>query len=358
MAMTGVDFIKQFERRIDKSYNDYYAPEVFEQFLTRALQLQITSKYRMLDEQRRYDEIRSLLVYKRQSTASNGRVMLQPIAVTAWNDVTGVITTAFPHNALVGEQITVNITGVSAVYNASVAVTAITEYTITVAAFTTGAFVKGSVTTLSSITDYMHLFAVTAAYEFSNVDEIQSVQCSPQNAFITLVKKSKLRNGDKITISGIVGSTSLNGDKYLNQVGTKRYQLYEDADVETPTVGNAKYVSGGVITSVRENACFPIKPDMADVQKIDVPSKYFPRYQMADNALIIEPKADLKYVKADYIKLPPFNINPLDNNVDLLLYYSEEFLQNFIDYAARLFALETKDPQSVSMDENQIVINQ
>lgn len=358
MAITGVDFTREFDRRVDKSYNDYYAPAVFKSFLRRSLQLSITEKYKNLDGQKRFDEIRSLLVYKKSIAATSGRILLQPMAVVAYDGVTGVITTAFPHNAQVGQSIAVNITGALGTFVANATVLSVTQYSITVSPVVVGAFTKGTIITEDSVTDYMHLFAVRAAYNMIGEDEIESIMCSPQRIVLMLTKRSKLRNGDKIVISGVNGASGANGTKYVNQVGTKRYQLYEDAQLMTASVAASPYISGGEIASVKENACFPIKPDMAHIQKVDTPSKLFPRYQIADNALILEPATDAQYVKMDYIKLPPFDIDPLDNNIDLLLYYTEEFIQYLLDFSARLFDLETKDANSLGMDTQQVVINQ
>jgi hypothetical protein len=60
----------------------------------------------------------------------------------------------------------------------------------------------------------------------------------------------------------------------------------------------------------------------------------------------------------DYIKLPPFEIDPLNDQTDLLLYYSQEFIEYLVDFTARLFDLDTKNVQGLNMDTPQVVTNQ
>jgi len=369
MAFTGVDFNKEVERRIDKVYSDYYDPETQKAFFRRSLQLSITSKYNVLDTQKRYDEIRSLLVYAREVPATTGRILLQPLAVTAYSYVFSplfpstsfsTITTAFPHMLQNGDTASVSVTGSTGTLSISGAVASVTDYTFAIlsgVAGNIGSFRSGNVVTTDMVQDYMHLFSVRAAYLFENEDEINSVAATPSKIEITLQKRSQLRDGNKITISGVVGANGMNGERYVKQIGTRRYRLYNDQELLSPVVATSAYISGGVITSTKINSCFQLKPDQY-VQKVDSPTKRFPRYQMADNAIIIEPKSNLQYVEMDYIKLPPFEIDPLNNNTDLLLYYSQEFIEYLVDFTARLFDLDTKNVQGLNMDTPQVVTNQ
>jgi hypothetical protein len=354
MAITGVGFTKEFERRIDKDYNDYYSSPELNEFYKRTLQAAITAKYRELDNQRRFDELRGLLVRNKQVTATSGRIALQPTPIQGFDDTTGVITTYYPHNALIGDTISVNITGATANYIADVTVLNTTELTITVAPFVTGAFVAGQLVTPQSVIDYMHLFSVNATYEVASEDEISVVTATPQKVIIDLSKRSSLRDGDMITISGVLGATNMNGIRYVNRIGAKKYQLYTDASLSTPLTANAAYVSGGDIFNTYTNACFEIKPDMETVQKVDEPSAKFPRYQMGDNALILVPTTGVKSVSIDYIKTPPYDVDSTNDTTNLELFYSREFINFWIDFSARLFALNTKDMQSLNMDNPQI----
>jgi len=355
MAFTGVDFNREVERRIDKVYSDYYDPATQKACFRRSLQLSITSKYNVLDTQKRYDEIRSLLVYARQVPATTGRILLQPIAITAFDGT--VVTTAFPNMLQTGDTPSLSITGSTGTFTGSPSVTVLTAYTFSIPSVTIGTFQSGNVVTSNMVQDYMHLFSIRAAYLFENEDEIDSVLATPSKIEITLQKRSQLRDGDMITIANVVGANGMNGDRYVKQVGTRRYRLYNDAELLSPVVATSAYISGGTITSMKMNSCFQLKPDQY-VQKIDTPTKRFPRYQMADNAIVIEPKSNLQFVEMDYIKVPPFEIDPLNNETDLLLYYSQEFIEYLVDFTARLFDLDTKNVQGLNMDTPQVVTNQ
>ena len=354
MAITGVGFNKEFERRVDKDYNDYYSPSEINDFFRRTLQAAVTAKYRQLDNQRRFDELRGLLVRNKQVVATSGRIALQPTPISGWDEVTGIITTYYPHNALVGDTISVNIQGATANYIADVAVIAVTETTLEVAPFATGAFEAGNFITPQTITDYMHLFAVKSTYEVLSDDEIKVVTATPQKVIIDLDKRSSLRDGDAITIKNVLGATSMNGTHYVNRIGQKKYQLYIDSGLNTPLTANAAYVSGGDIYKTFTNACFEIKPDMETVQKVDAPSAKFPRFQMSDNALVLLPTEGVQSVSMDYLRTPPFDVDSQNDKTDLELFYSREFINFWIDLSARLFDLNTKDIQSLNIDNPQI----
>jgi hypothetical protein len=257
----------------------------------------------------------------------------------------------------VSDTVNVSVTGSAGAFSGSYVVSAVTDYTFTITPTVVGTFQSGSVTTADMVQDYMHLFSIRAAYLFQNEDDIDSVNATPAKIVITLTKRSQLRSGDLITIASAIGAGGINGDRYVKQIGTRRYQLYSDAELLTPVVATSAYVSGGTITSMKMNSCFQLKPDQY-VQKVDAPTKRFPRYQMADNAIIIEPKSNLQFVEMDYIKLPPFEIDPLNNETDLLLYYTQEFIEYLVDFTARLFDLDTKNMQALNIDTPQVVTNQ
>jgi hypothetical protein len=159
MAITGLGFKKRFEERVDKSYNDYYSNAQYNEFFARTLIQAAIAKYEQLDNQKRFDELRGLLVKDRQVSATSGRVALQNTVVSDFNDSTGVITTYYPHNALLGQTITVSLTGTTGTYQADVVVSGITEFTITVPPQVIGTFESGFVVTPQTVNNYLHLFS-------------------------------------------------------------------------------------------------------------------------------------------------------------------------------------------------------
>lgn len=354
MAITGSQFTKEFERRVDKSYNDYYAPSQYKDFFKRTLQGAILAKYNQLDNQRRFDELRGLLVYQRQVTATSGRIALQPTPIEAYDGVTGIITTSYPHNAQLGDTITVDIIGSSGLYQGDVVVVSVSEFTIEVSPVDVGVFESGSFTTPDTLSDYLHLFGVNVKYQVASNDDIEAIEATPQKIVISLSKRSNLRDGDMVYIDGVLGSTNANGVRYLNRVGIKKYQLYSDAKLEVPVIANGSYLGGGDIFNIYENKAFQIKPDMTTIQKVDAPTPQFPRFQIAENAIVLEPSEGIQTIKIDYIRTPAVSADPENDKTDLELYYSREFIDFWIDISARYFDLNTKDIQSLNIDNPQI----
>jgi hypothetical protein len=354
MAITGLGFKKRFEERVDKSYNDYYSNAQYNEFFARTLIQAAIAKYEQLDNQKRFDELRGLLVKDRQVSATSGRVALQNTVVSDFNDSTGVITTYYPHNALLGQTITVNLTGTTGTYQADVVVSGITEFTITVPPQVIGTFESGFVVTPQTVNNYLHLFSAKATYKVLSKDIIETVTATPQRVIIEFAMRSKLRNGDSITIENVLGTTSMNGTFYVNQVKPKKYQLYVDSDLETPLTANAAYISGGDVFQTIENLCFESKPDTQIIQAIDKPTFEFPQFQISDNALILLPQSGVQSVKLSYLKLPPINVNVENNKTDLSLFYTNEFIYFWIDMSARIFDLNTRNIQALNMDNPQI----
>ena len=357
MALTGQDFKNRFDRRIDRSFDQYYNNTTETEFYQRIVQIALDKKYSIAAKQKQFDELRGVLGINRTVAATSGRIILQPLAVTNFSDLSGVITTAFEQNAAVGETVTVNIVGTAGTLTGNFTVTAVSENTITIGIQPPiGTFVSGQVKTEQMVTDYMHLFSVKGGYITPSNLEIDHFAVTPSLITFSLLFRSTLRDGDKISISGVIGSTNANGIRYVKQVGTKRYQLFSDAELLIPVTGNAAYVSGGVISYITESEqMFQYKSDQ--FVYLDEPSVKFPRWREADNALVILPDTNLQYVVMDYMTLPRVQIDPTNNSTDLLLFYPLGMIEFIIDEGAALFDLETKDSRSYQMDVNQAITN-
>jgi hypothetical protein len=359
MAYTGFNFKENFDRRIDKSFSDYYNFDQERQFYKRIVQLAIDSKYEVLNKQKRFDELRSILggnvTIPVNSTA---KIFLQPIAIGNFNFTTGVITTAFPHNALVGSQITYSIQGNTTLFSGTAAATAVTSNTITIPLTSlTETFVSGQLTTEGTITDYMHLFSIRVGYNVPvNNIEIEGFEVSTSFVNIIFNKRVKYRDGSLINISGATGTTNINGLRYLKQIGQKKYQLFQDKDLIIPVVGNNTYTGGGsIVEPILSKQIFQLKPDQINYES--EPSYSYPMFRIDTNSITVEPSDNISYVIFDYMTLPKIDIDPEDNEIDLLLYYPRAMLEYFIDFGASMFDLETRNGQGFNLDSNQIVIN-
>jgi len=363
MAYTGLQFNQDFEQRVDKVYNDYYSPAQLRAFFNRVFQLSITSKYETLTGQKRYDQLRGLIISQKNVPASSGRVLLQQVNITNYFS-NGAFNLAYPSNASVGESIRFvlrfsNNTGTDA-RGTIISLSGGTPQqiiTTTVPAIPPGAtLVSGYAETAQSVPDYMHLLSFTPGYEFNVSSPVADIEAKPDKVEVLFSYMDSLRDGERVRMSGVVGTTSANGIKYVQQTGYKRYRLFQDEDLTIPTTGNAAYITGGIVTRFTETKGFLNTADLLNY--IDEPTRQFPMGRITDNALFLFPPKDLSYVLIDYIRKPPVLIDPENDTTDLTSFYSYEFLQYVIDYAAQLFDLNTRNGQALNIDSMQTVANQ
>lgn len=357
MPYTGLQFHTEFQRRVDKPFNDYYDIDTSKEFYRRVLTLGVKDKYEALDGQSRFDHLRGLIKYGITISASSGRVLLQPIAVSAYNSTTGAVTTQYTHNAIAGQTVEVNIQGTTGSLTGQFTVLTVVsqnEFTITPTAI--GIFEGGFIQTEQSILDYLHLNALKVTYKIPVQTPLKTIVSKPNSIVLEFKTYTKLRAGQKVFIQDVLGSTNANGDRYVFPVGAAKYQLFSDAALSVPVTGNNEYISGGKVFYYQTtNKIFQSKPD--EIQTYDSPSYEFPRWRITENAILLEPSSFLDSISVDYLTLPPFVIDPEDNEKDLLLYIPEEMVEFLIDKAAVLFDLETKNWNSLQPDNVQIITN-
>lgn len=357
MPYTGLQFHTEFQRRIDKPFNDYYDLDTSKEFYRRVLTLGVKDKYEALDGQSRFDHLRGMIKYGITIPASSGRVMLQPIAVSGYNSATGAITTFYTHNAIAGQSVAVNIQGSTGSLTGQFTVQTVvssTEFTITPTAI--GTFESGFIQTEQSILDYLHLNALRVTYRIPVNIPLKTIVSNPNSIIVEFKTYTKLRAGEKVFIQDVLGSTNANGDRYVLPVGTTKYQLFSDPELSVPVTGNNSYISGGKVFYYQTtNKIFQSKPD--EIQTYDSPTFDFPRWRITENSIVLEPSTFLHSISADYLTLPPFEIDPEDNEKDLLLYIPGEMIEFLIDKAAVLFDLETKNWNSLQPDNVQTITN-
>ena len=358
MPYTGVNFKQNWERRIDKPFNDYYDLDTLKDFFSRVLTLGIKEIYDTLDLQRRFDYLRSMLVFGRELNMTSNRILLQQLAISGYNSTTGQFTSAFKHNLNAGESISVLIAGNSASFDGELVVSSVdSEYKFTAPPQAIGAFVSGYIEAPLSILDYLHYDSSKVKYKVPSPVQIDTIFPTPSSIEFTTKTYSALRTGSQIFISGFTAPSNANGTFYVMAVGERRYRLYSDKNLLTPVSGNAKFSGniGQLFTIMESEALFQSKPDQ--IQTYDKPSYQFPRWKMDENALVIEPGENLVSSEISFISKPKFVIDPEDEDTDLLLYIPMEFIEFLIDKGAALFDLETKDVRSLNMDAPQVVMN-
>ena len=357
--MTGVEFNQEFDRITDKSYTDYYGAATKNQFFKRVLLYTIEDIYRGLDAQLEYDEISSLISTNTPVTPRGDVLYIKPIIITSLNIVgtTATVVTNQPHFGVSGETIGVSTTGFSPAISGEYIITVITpnSFSFTVPP-TTGALISGSVTTKNTVADYQHNLQSKAAYHIETLVGISGITDN-QPIKITLNKMSRLRQGDRVKV--ILGQTqnAANGTFYLKSNGKNAFSLFVDQDLTIPAIGNIPYVASPSDRVVIEvvNTTIPIVSDIRG-QSIDPPTKDYPRFEIANNAIKYYPQG-VQSVLLDYIKISPVQIDQNDNVIDLEQYYTQRFLLRAADKGALLFAQEIKDVQMNQMSAQRIIQN-
>lgn len=374
MAFTGTDFQFAFERRVDKMFNDYYDVQTSRDFYRRVLRLGLIEKFEALDKQRRYDELRSFIVLNKQlpilvNSLTTNRILLQDLNVVSYSQnldslgtaISAIVTTSLPHNVVENDFIYIQIEDtlggslmdsfvVASVLNSNSF--QINNPTVTLGTFLSG-FVRNDNT---AVNDYLRLNSIKVRYKKKSDIQIAAFNVVPSKIEFVVDSYCKLRTGDFIFISGVLGTTNANGNYYIKQTAPKKYQLFVDKTLTIPRKGNSKYLSGGDLYEfIVTEPIFQEKPDQISV--IDKPTYEFPRWSMSQGSIIIEPAAYLDQAYISYLSIPPFEIDPLNNNLDLLLFMPQELIEFLVDYAAKLFDLETKDWNSLNFDNSQVITN-
>jgi hypothetical protein len=355
---TGADFDKSFDRRVDQPYTDYYSPAQKRVFYKKVIRQAIMDKLKLMNNQFRFDEIKGLVVRKREIDATSGRIMTNAINVVSFNFATQTITTNIVHNALVGQTINLDLQGSLTTFTGTPTVVSVTDNTIVVSGVPDiGVFESGSIITLQTVSDYLNFQAVKVVYELPTDIEIEGMQSDVNKIVLILKNKKTLRTGMKVIISGVLGNTNANGERFVKQVGANSFQLYSDSTLRVPIVSNSFYLGGGEIVRHLESDCFQKQPDQR-VDAVNKPTFMTPYYEMAENAIVFDPKENIVKAKLDYVKEPNVYPDPDDDLYDLENDFSLDFLEYAIDVGARLFSLEIQDLNQLGADNQQVIINQ
>lgn len=356
-SLTGAEFDKLFDRRTDSSYTDYYDPATKAAFYRQAMILAVEQKYRTNDNQTSDDDIRNLIVLSKEVPLKQSKVILQPLTIQSINPLTGDVVFIEEHLASVGEQIELTIQGFTPSLTGTYTINATPSSNSIQVTFpaTLGAFVRGRGITINTIKDYFH-------YLSSDVEYKQKVKVKISNATdltpLTFVTDdiSDIRTGEKLFITVSQSTNNINGIRYVRRVGKQVYQCFIDKDLETPVQGNIPYINGNsTLERLLRNTSYPVPPDLSG-QRIDEPVYVQPRHTFGNGRLEYQPSGAIKaYI--DYVKQPPFDIDPNDSVTDLTTYYPYRFLIYLIEQAALLFFRETKDIQGAQLTQQQIIEN-
>jgi hypothetical protein len=234
--MTGQDFFKEFQVRIAKSYSRYVDSVKAQRLFKRALYSVMDKIWSGLDNQKPYDELRSLIVSdKTINIGANNKIILSPLTISSISTVSATIleiTTISEHALSTGDTVTfsgvVGKTVVPDINSNSFSVQSVQSsnvFRITVTSHT-GTYTadSGTVSHPYMLSNYLHLFSIACNFEDDISYNISSVSDTTP-VCITLDSRSTLRDSDKITITGY-SDTALNSTFYVKHHTDKRYTLY------------------------------------------------------------------------------------------------------------------------------------
>jgi hypothetical protein len=357
--MTGFDFDKLFDRKTDKAYTGFFNPTKKTALYREALILAIENKYRNLDEQREYDDLSGVTktnqVYSLLPSQAN-QIYTQPLAISAITVTSSqlIITTVFPHYLAVGQNMTTSgIQGYTTAnpINGTFPVLSVTNAnTLTLSgsfgsvmgSWTAG---SGQISFANMISDYRHLLTIKAKFTrpLKALSITNATNATP--IVITVSTYNNIRTGEQLQINQVVGNTAANGTFYVQQISSFSFQLFTDKALATPVVGNANYVSGGIMAKVDYQYASPLVPDRKK-DMYSAATSIYPKAETANGMLKIQPfDLSCTEITIDYITTDLVDINPLDSALNLELTYPADFLYYVADTAANLAAKTVRDQE-------------
>jgi hypothetical protein len=132
---------------------------------------------------------------------------------------------------------------------------------------------------------------------------------------------------------------------YVQQISSFSFQLFTDKALATPVVGNANYVSGGIMAKVDYQYASPLVPDRKK-DMYSAATSIYPKAETANGMLKIQPfDLSCTEITIDYITTDLVDINPLDSALNLELTYPADFLYYVADTAANLAAKTVRDQE-------------
>lgn len=363
--MTGQEFFRDFQVRIEKSYSRFVDAVKAERLFKRALVSMFDQKWASLDSQKEYDELRSILSSETVVTPRSNNIQLSPLLITNLTNSGNVVTikTLSKHGLIFNDQITISdVQGIVSVpsINGTHSVTSIiSEYEFEIQFSTIlGSYVadSGNVTHSAMLPDYLHLFAISCKFEDSEGYSIASV-ANRTPVVITLSKYSPIRSYDQVTISGHT-QTILNGTFYVKHHTDKRYSLYYDEFLEVPVVGAVNSSNeSGILKKVFYRYADMVPPDMK-ISVLAKPDVSSPAFEISSNGISIFPNnRPCLEAKVDYMSLAKRFIDPTDNVLNLELVYPVKFLYRVLSEAVALYASPTRDQQLEASERRETQIN-
>jgi hypothetical protein len=364
---TGVQIYQDLKRQLKQYESDVVVPSMGNYILKKALYEVIEENYKNLAVQKNKDELGSLVKTERTFLVYDNGINVGVIPVSSVvvsSATTYTITFGWAHH--LGQGISIAISGVLGTTAANGSYSYVTsaptagQYSITnsstivvgvVSATGTYTADTGTMTNVNIPTDYLHLLMARLTFEQPTK---YSVKTSSFSSPITVEinENNNLRTNEVIKISGVGGNTNTNGTFYIKKRKLKTFQLYSDADLDTPVAGNASYTSGGALKRVVESYTKPMNSD----EKIDYfsPTVRNPKIETTEKQLIAYPKnSGCVSIVMDYITTETKELITT-STIDYEMYYNRTFLDKVINRAAQNFSIMVQSPNEYQMITSQI----
>jgi len=368
--VTGAALYALLELDADVNYSGYIDPTSANTWFEKAFIESVQEIWgKRFNEQNSFDEISYLIAtgqqYNVNPTTNSLYLGYTQIPLTMiWNVGNLVtVTSTLPHDIINGTRIQFkdiiqSSAGNMIQLNGQIyTVTVVDLYTFTFTSNFTitnvGAFTSGIITFPDTIPQYSHLLFGEAQFTKNTpYTVVASTNATP--IMITLNTRSYLRDEDEIVIAGIGGNTNANGTFFLKYANEFNYFLYTDMQLQNPVSGNGVQTGVGTVSQITKST---LRFKRSDEKKgiYGKPTVDNPFYQQSYNLIKILPEwATCNWIKLDFIRDAPFQIDVTDTTTDLSNYYSESFQYLVENKALRIFFESTKDIIGIGTASNEV----
>lgn len=363
--MTGQEFFRDFQVRIEKAYSRFVDAVKAERLFKRALISVFDQKWAGLSSQKEYDELRSVLSSNTVLSPRDNNIQLSPLLITSLT-ISGnivIVKTLSKHGLLFNDVVTISgvqgIVSVPAINSNHNVISIVSPYEFELQFSTVfGSYTadSGNVTHASMLPDYLHLFSIACKFEDTESYGISAVS-NRTPVVITLSENTPIRSFDQVVISGHTQNI-LNGVFFVKYHTDKRFSLYYDEFLENPVVGAVNTdIESGSIKKIFYRYAEMLVPDQK-INKLDIPEVSSPKFEITSNGISIMPTNRMCIeAKVDYMSKAKRFIDPTNNSLDLELIYPTKFLYRVMSEAVVLYSSPTRDQQLESSERREIQSN-
>lgn len=358
--MTGEEFKKRVELAWDKAYSAYYDNTKFNRLISYSLYNMVEKMYRNLSTQKQYDELSNFIKTGISATLRSNILHTSSLPITNVSVVgtTVTVTTARPHYFTASDVVDVaNVAATSiAGINGSFTVTNVTTntftYTDATAAITGYTAGSGDVTIGGfMLTDYFHYLAIKVYSRASSAAAITNISANATGGYTDVTAPNhNLRAGDTFVISDVASPVGAN-----NTWEAGDYTIRNKNVVRINSVLVGTYSGGGNLYLTHDEWAIPYTSD-TKISTLNTPSVYEPRVETQLGTLRFYP-SNTSSVAIDYMSTAPYTIDVTRTADNLLLYYSQKFLDRLLEEVVYNAAEETRDEQRMESALQDLQIN-